>query len=454
MPLTTETASPPLPLPPGPRGSWLLGSLPEFRRDIPAFYERLARQYGDVAGFRLGPRRLCLLSHPDLIEQFLTSPSKDLIKRTYVLNLLVPVLGNGLLTSEGDFWLRQRRLIQPAFHRQRLTAYGEEMVACTLRTLDRWRDGETRDLHAEMMALALEIAGRAFFGADVSGDAGKVGEALEAVMEHFLARWETLLPLPLWLPTPVNRRFKRALARLDAIVYQLIRQRRESGGGGDDVLSLLLRARDEGDGTGMTDRQVRDEVMTLLLAGHETTANALAWTWYLLATHPEQEARLLAEVNAVLGGRPPTPADVPRLPFCERVVLESLRLYPPAYGFGREAARDFALGGYRIPRGTTVIVSQWVVHRDGRFFDDPLTFRPDRWADGLAARLPRYAFFPFGGGPRVCIGNTFALLETALVLATIVPRFRFELVPGQTVVPKATVTLRPAQGIKVVLRRR
>jgi cytochrome P450 len=442
------------PLPPGPRGNWLLGSLPEFRRDMLGFYERCARTYGDVSSFGLGPgRRLCLLRHPDHIEHLLTTAAKDFGKRTYVLNLLLPVLGNGLLTSEGDFWLRQRRLMQPAFQRQRIAGYGQSMVDRTLRMLDRWRDGETRDLHADMMRLTVEIAGETLFGADVAADAEEVGEVLDVVMHNFLARWESPLPLPAWIPTPTNLRLRRAIRRLDRVVYRIIRQRRASTRESDDLLSLLLRAHDEGGGS-MTDRQLRDEATTLFLAGHETTANALSWTWYLLASHPEAEAKLHAELSAALQGRPPTVADLPRLPYCEHVLLESMRLYPPAYGFGRLALRDVEIGGFRIPRGTTVIVSQWVTQRDPRFFEEPLAFRPERWADDLQKRLPRYAYFPFGGGARVCIGNGFAMMETALVLATVVPRYRFRLVPGHAVTPRPVVTLRPANGVLAVLEKR
>jgi cytochrome P450 len=440
------------PLPPGPRGNWLLGSLLEFRRDLLGFYERCARDYGDCVAFRLGSRRVYLLSHPEHIEYLLATGARNFAKRTYVLNLLLPLLGNGLLTSDGDFWLRQRRLMQPAFGRQRIAGYSQAMVSRTLGMLERWRDGETRDLHAEMMRLTLEIVGETLFGADVSGDAQEVGEVLEVAMHNFIARWESALPVPAWLPTPGNLRYRRALRKLDRVIYRIIHQRRAEGGRGEDLLSLLLRAHDEGGG--MTDRQLRDEATTLFLAGHETTANALSWTWYLLARNPEVEAKLLAEVQNVLGGRPPTVADLPRLPYCERVVTESLRLYPPAYGFGRLAVRDCEVGGYRVPRGTTVIVSQWVTHRDPRFFEDPLAFRPERWAGDLHKRLPHYAYFPFGGGPRLCIGSNFAMLEAVLVLATVVARYHFTLLPDPPVVPRPVVTLRPAHGIFATLRKR
>jgi cytochrome P450 len=416
------------------------------------FYTHCAETYGDIVPFRLGFHRLCLVNHPDYIEQVITD-SKSYAKRTYVLKLLVPVLGNGLLTSEGDFWLRQRRLMQPAFHKQRIAAYGDIMVAYTQRLLDRWQHGETRDLHADMMRLALEIVGKTLFGADVAGDAHDVGDAMEVVMDTFIRRWESVLPLPPSFPTPANLHLKRTMRKLDAIIYRMIAERRQSGAHGNDLLSLLLRARDEDDG-GMTDLQLRDEAMTLFLAGHETTANALSWTWYLLAQHPEVERELRDELTAVLGGRAPTVADLPRLAYTERVLLEAMRLYPPAYGFGRVARVDTAVGDYRVPRGTTVIMCPWTTHRDQRWFARPLEFRPERWEGDFARLLPRFAYFPFGGGQRQCIGNTFAMMETTLVVATIVPHYHFTLVPGHPVVPRAVVTLRPAQGIRAVLSKR
>jgi cytochrome P450 len=442
-------------IPPGPKGSWLLGSLSEFRRDMLGFFTRLAREYGDCASYRLGNRHLCLVSHPDLIEHILTHGSKSFSKRTYVLQLLEPIVGNGLLTSEGDFWLRQRRLAQPAFSRQRIAEYGPIMVAVSQRYVDRLQPGESRDLHADMMRLALEIVTKALFDADVTSDAGEVGAALEVVMENFIRRWESLWQLPEWWPTPSNIRRRRAVRRLDAIVYRFIHERRQSGAAGNDLLSRLLQARDvAGDGTGMTDLQLRDELMTLFLAGHETTANAMAWTWYLLGQNPEKEAKLADELERVLAGRPPTVEDIARLPYTEAVVQESLRLYPPAYGFGRIASEDCQVGEFLIKKGTTAIMSQWVTHRDPRFFDEPDAFRPERWLDGLAKRLHRYAYFPFGGGARQCIGNTFAMMEAVLILATIVPRYRFVLVPGHAVVPRPVVTLRPEHGIKAVVEAR
>jgi cytochrome P450 len=402
---------------------------------------------------RFGPHRIFLISHPGPIEEVLVTQARHFIKH-FALRINPLVFGRGLLTSDGAFWQRQRRLIQPAFQRNKLAAFGPIMVAYTQRLMDGWPDGDTRDVVPEMMRLTLQIAAKTLFGAEVAEQAGDVGAALQVLQENFLARFNSIWPPPLWLPLPVNVRLRQAVRRLDDILYGLIRQRRDDGQGADDLLSLLLHARHEDDRTGMTDRQLRDEAMTLFLAGHETTALALSWAWYLLGSHPEAAARLHAEVDAVLAGRPATALDLPRLRFAEGVLLESMRLYPPAYVIGREAIHDCEVAGYQVPRGMTVLMSQWVVHRDGRFFDAPDMFQPDRWTGEQAQRLPKYAYFPFGGGPRVCIGNGFALMEGVLALATLAQRLRFTLAPGQVVEPWPTFTLRPRHGVRAILARR
>ncbi len=440
--------------PPGPPGHWLLGSLPEWRADILGFYMRCAREHGDIVSVRVLNRRVALVSHPDGIEEVLATKNRQFVKN-FAQRMLVPWLGNGLLLSEGDFWLRQRRLMQPAFHRERVAGYADTMVALTRRLLDSWRDGDTRDIHEEMTRLTLSIAARTLFDADIDDHASDISQALLLLMHDFNNRFRSLLAAPLWVPTPSNRRTRRGIVRLREVMDRIIAERRRSPGDRGDLLSILLQARDEeGDGGRMTDDQLRDEVMTLLLAGHDTTANALSWTWYLLATHPAVAERLAAEVRTVLGDRPPTAADLPALPFTERVVWESLRLYPPVYGFGREAVQDTAVMGYRIPKDWNVIMCQWVVHRDPRFFPDPERFDPDRWADGLAQTLPRYAYFPFGGGPRLCIGNNFALLEAVLVLATLAQGYEFTVDPERPVELLPAVTLRPRAGIWSQLKRR
>jgi cytochrome P450 len=438
-------------VPPRLKGEFLLGNLRDFRRDRLALFTRCARDHGDVVAVRLGHIPAVVLSHPDAIEQVLVTQSRNFIKH-FLLRMNRLLLGNGLLTSEGDFWLRQRRLIQPAFVRQSVLQYSDVMVAYAERLLAGWRDGDTRDLHVEMTRLTLEIAAKTLFDADVAGDAPEVGQALAVALARYERRIGGLYPVPVWLPTPGNRRLRRAVGRLDDIIFRFIRQRRESGSDRTDVLSLLLHARDE-DGSRMTDRQVRDEAMTLFLAGHETTALALTWTGYLLAQHPEVHDRLMVELREVLGDRAPAAGDLPRLRFTEHVVTESMRLYPPVYAFGREALHDCEVMGYHIPAGTTVFMSQWAMHHDPRWFHEPEKFLPERWADGLAQRLPKFAYFPFGGGPRLCVGNLFAMVEAVLVLATLARRFRFEVVPGQQIVPWPSMTLRPRYGLRVVLRR-
>ena len=434
-------------IPPGPPLVSLLGGhLDRFRTGRLDFFAETSRAYGDVVKVRFGHRRVYLVSHPDLIEEIVVAKNHNFIKH-FALRLNPLVLGKGLLTSEGDFWLRQRRLAQPAFTRNRIAAYGPAMVAAAQRVVASWRPGQKRDIMVEMMRLTLEIAAKTLFDAEVGGEAAAVVEALNVLQQQFLTRFNSLIPAPIWLPTPANLRQRRAVRRLDEIVYGFIRQRRAQNVVKNDLLTILLHARDEDDGTRMTDRQVRDEAMTIFLAGHETTALVLAWSWYLLARNPQAEETLAAEWRDLLGGRAPTVEDWPRLRYTDKVVLESMRLYPPAYVIGREALADCTIGGYHVPRGTTLLMSQWVVQRDPRFFDDPEAFRPERWTDAFQKALPKFAYFPFGGGPRLCIGNTFALMEMALVLPTIGQPFRFALEPGAIVKPQAFFTLRPSPGI-------
>jgi cytochrome P450 len=438
----------------GPRGRWLTGSLREFGGDRLAFLTHCAREFGDFVPFRLGPRRAYLVSHPDLIEEVLIAKNRQLHKH-FGLRYFRSLIGNGLLTSEGDFWLRQRRMIQPAFRPERLNTYAEVMVRLTERMLACWHEGDARDIHQDMAHLTLAIAAKTLFDVDASAEAEEVTSVLRVALRVSSERFGSFLPLPEWVPTPRNIRLKRAVRRMNGVISRLIEQRRSRPDRvGNDLLSTLLHARDVEDGTGMTEQQLRDEVMTLFLAGHGTTANALSWSWYLLATHREAEARLVDEIRSVLGERPVTPADLPKMPFLEGVMHESMRLYPPAYLIGREAMEDLHIGEHPVRAGETVFMSQWVVHRDPRFFDEPDAFRPERWAGGLMKRLPKYAYFPFGGGPRFCIGNTFALLELPLILATLAQRYRFTIDPTHEVKPWPAVTLRPENGIRAVLRRR
>jgi cytochrome P450 len=439
--------------PPGPTGHLLLGNLPEFRHDMLAFVTDCARTYGDMVAFRLGPRRCLLINHPDLIEEVLVTNARNFIKH-FALRMNPVLLGNGLLTSNGDFWLRQRRLAQPAFHKDRINAYGAVMVAFTERMLAGWRDGAIHDMHADMMQLTLEIVAKTLFDADVSARGHDVGEALQTALHYFSTRFKSLIRMPGFLPTPANRRLKKAVRRLDEIIFRMVDERRASGEDRGDLLSMLLHAQDEDDGSRMTNRQLRDEMMTLFLAGHETTAIALAWTWYLLASHPDVETKLVQELKREVGERSPMVADLPRLRYTESIVMESMRLYPPAYMFGREPIEACMVGGFEVPAGRTVFMSQWVTHRDPRFFDNPEKFVPERWAADKIKSLPKYAYFPFGGGPRICIGNNFAMMEAILILATMARQWRFALAPGHPVVPEPMMTLRPMHGIKGTVYRR
>jgi cytochrome P450 len=438
-------------IPPGPKGHFLIGHMLLILRDPLDFPTRCARDYGDVVRLRFGRMVTYLLSHPEHIELVLRGNHRN-FRKDKGTRLLSGALGQGLLTSEGDTWRRQRQLAQPAFQLDQVQKYGEVMVAYAQRLLQDWRAGEIRDVHADMMRLTLDVVARALFGTSVAGKAETVGRVLDVVMTYYagLMAW---FPWLRWVPTPGNRRFRQAIHDLDAVIYETIAQRRAGGPVGEDLLCRLLTIRDEA-GQGMTDRQLRDEVVTLFLAGHETTALALSYCFYLLATHPAAEARLTAELDEVLRGRPPTSADVSRLRYTEWVVKESMRLYPPAPGIGREALSDCEIGGYYVPRGTQIGLMQWVVHRDPRWFDDPEAFKPERWDNDLAKRLPRGAYFPFGDGPRICIGNHFAMMETVLVLATILQRYRLELAPGYKLELFPSITLRPKHGVQMVVRER
>ncbi len=442
--------------PPGPKGLPVIGNLLEFRKDKLAFFTRLVRDYGDVVRFRIGPRRVVLLSDPSMIEQVLVVQQRNFVKH-FVISLLKPVLGEGLVTSEGKFWLRQRRLVQPSFQRSQVESYGETIVSFTQRMLDTWQSGDRFDLHSEMMQLTLGIGAKALLDTELSSEFTAVANALNILMRDFTYRFEGLIRFPTSAPTLWNRRVKSHIRRLDQVIYRVISERRAGRLGGSDLLTRLMKAQDaDGEpssaGKEMSDLQLRDEVMTAFLAGHETTANALSWTWYLLAQHPEIESRLLSEVQSVLGGRTPTVADVPRLTYTEHVLTESMRLFPPVYAIGRRAVGPCEIGGFAVPADTTFLMSQWVLHHDGRYFEDPLEFRPERWENGLIKQIPKFAYFPFGGGPRACVGSSFAMLEAVLVLATMAQRYRLELVAKQQVVPWATVTLRPRFGIQVRCR--
>ncbi|HET6960554.1 MAG TPA: cytochrome P450 [Vicinamibacterales bacterium] len=417
------------------------------------FFTTLARTYGDVTSYRMAGEQLFLINEPRLIRDVLVTHNRNFTK-SRGLERSKRLLGQGLLTSEGAMHLRQRRLMQPAFHRDRVAGYGDLMVGYGDRMRRAWADGATLDISREMNRLTLSIVGKTLFDVDVEEQAATVGEALTAVMESF---WMTLLPFAdvlERLPVPKLRRARMARARLDAIIYRMIADRRSSGGDRGDLLSMLLAAQDEDDGRGMTDLQVRDEAMTIFLAGHETTANALTWTWFLLSGAPDIEARLHDEVARALQGRLPSVADLPSLPFVERVVTESMRLYPPAWIIGRRAIDEYRVGEYVAPPRSILVMSPYIMQRDERFYTDPERFDPDRWTPEFRAALPKFAYFPFGGGPRQCIGESFAWMELILLVATMTQQCRLRLVPGHPVVPQPLITLRAKHGVRMTVEKR
>jgi cytochrome P450 len=437
---------------PGPRqrypGQFALKTITEPLTFMPG----LQRDYGDVAGYHISGQPIVLLSDPELIRDVLVTHGKRFHKGRGLERAKI-LLGEGLLTSEDDFHLRQRRLAQPAFHRARVAAYGETMAAYAERRAAHWRHGETLDVSREMAAYTLAVVGKTLFDADIEGEAHDIGEALSAAIAVFHFSVLPLGELLMRLPIPAARRFKRGRDRLDATIYRMIAERRASGEDRGDLLSMLLLAHDtEGDGTGMSDLQLRDEAMTILLAGHETTANALAWTFYLLSQNPDVEHKLHEELDT-LGDAPLGAEDVARLPYTRAVIAESLRLYPPAWIVGRRVLDEYKLGPYTIAPRTIVLMSQWVVHRDPRWWPDAEAFTPERWLPGGsagAAERPKFSYFPFGAGTRVCIGEQFAWMESILALATIARKWKLRLAEGHPVVPQPIVTLRAKHGMRMV----
>jgi cytochrome P450 len=439
--------------PPGPPGLVGARTLYRFARDQLALLRDLADEHGDVVRLHLLGHEWYLINHPDDIEAIMIKHSRIMLRDAFA-EVLERVLGRGLLTSDGDLWKQQRKLMSQAFTPRRIGVYAEAMVRVTGAGLEPWRDGEVINLHQEMSRLTMEVVAEVLFGASVGpAEVHLVREAMETINEFLASSPEAMLKAPEWLPTPRNKRVKEATGQIDSLIYGIIARRR-AGEQRDDLLGTLLAAQDE-EGANMSDKQLRDEAVTLFLAGHETTALLLAHSLYLLSKHPVVARRLVAEIDEVLGGRRPTAADVKALPYTERVLKEVMRLYPPAWTTGREAAESLEIRGYLIPKGAQILMSPWVVHRDPRWFPNPEGFDPDRWEGERAQKLPRFAYFPFGGGPRICIGNHFAMTEATLMLAMILQRFRLELLPGQRLLLKPSVTLRQkGPGLLVRVRAR
>ncbi|MEQ1953625.1 cytochrome P450 [Mesorhizobium sp. CN2-181] len=437
--------------PPGPRGMVLLGNTLQFGRDELGFLTQTQRMFGDLVSYDFAGWPSLLVNSSDDIEQILVKDHRNFIKNRIVWRHVTALFGQGLLTAEGDLWQRNRRLAAPAFAGQQLQGYGPDIVALANETVRAWRAGDIRDVHSDMMALTLRIAAKAFMDCEVERDIADMDHAVQDLVVEMAARFKRPVKIPDWVPLPGHFRYRRAIATVERIIAQMIAKRRADGyQGRQDFLSRLMAAKDESEER-LSDSQLRDETVTLLLAGHETTALTLSWSLYLLGQNPAAARRLTAEVGETLGTNDATVESLPRLKFAESVILESMRLYPPAWAIGRESIGPFKLGGYDFAAATTVLISPWVLHRDPRNFDDPETFRPERWMDGLARRLPRFAYMPFGGGPRICIGQRFAMIEAVLILATIFRHFSVEWQRERPITLFPSITLRPREGVWVRL---
>jgi cytochrome P450 len=435
--------------PPGLQRNLWFYFFKRFRPENPiGLFQHLSRTFGDAVHYRLGYKHVIFLNHPEYIREILVVQNHKFVKERTVERMKM-LIGEGLITSEDPFHRTQRSLAQPAFYRQRISAYGNDIVgkACALRS--RWKNAQKFDILLEMMHLALDIVAKTLFDSDVAAEVDAISREVNAIMR--LYNFLVIVPFAETLqnyPLPGMRRFRRARARLDEIVYRMISEHRTGGRDRGDLLSMLLAARYD-DGSGMSDRQLRDEVMTIFLAGYETIANALTWTWYLLSQNPDMEHRFYQEVDSVLGGSEASFEDVAKLQYTEMVLAESMRLYPPAWAMGRTAVEDFSVGPYFMPRGTNIFLSQYVTQRDSRYFPDPERFDPERWRAEKKAVRPRFSYFPFGGGARQCIGESFAWMEGILVLATVAQRWRLRLVPGHPVEPQPLITLRPKYGMQM-----
>jgi cytochrome P450 len=444
---------------PGPRGNLVLGNARDFQKDIMTTLMKGWREYGDVVQYRgIGPLfPVFCLAHPDHAKHVLQDNNKNYPKTPFVDAKWHMVVGDGLICSTGDFWKRQRRLAQPAFHRQRVAAFAKLMTDATEEHLETWKEpgerGEILDLKPQMVHLTLNILARALFSADWAREAKAMGPAISIAIRHAYEGMEAFVSLPENLPTPANRRFKEARGTLDEIVYRLIAERRRSGIEANDLLGMLMSAVDvEETGESMNDKQVHDEVMTFIFGGHETVSSGLTWTFYLLSKHPIVARRLREELANVLGGRVPTVEDIPNLPYLSMVIQEAMRLYPPVWLISRTPTEDDEVGGYLIPAGSMVLISKYVIHRHPDFWENPDGFDPERFTPERIAARPRHAYFPFSAGPRKCIGDGFGVLEMQMVLATVLQRYQLDLVPGFPIIPQPGITLRQLYGLPMFLR--
>lgn len=441
-------------LPPGPEGIPFLGSLVDYFSDMLGFLTRVSEEYGDIVYYKLGTRKMYLLNNPDHIKDVLVTDNRN-FEKSRALKRTKIVLGEGLLTNEGEPHIKQRRTIQPVFHHQRIRSYGDVMAEYASKVGDDWQNGSVVNIHKEMMKLTLCIVSKTIFDSEMESESDEIGQCLTDLVTLFP---QMIFPYSEYLdglPLPSNKRFHKAKDKLDKIIYRLIDERRKNPGEKPDLLSMLLEAQDdEGDGAGMTDLQVRDEALTLFLAGQESTANSLVWTWYLISQNPQIEKKMYEEIDTALYGRLPTLDDLGKLSYTQNVFKEALRLYPPAWAVARQCKEDYEVGGYVIPAGADIFMSQYVVHRDPRLYKEPDRFIPERWESEETKDLPRFAYFPFGGGTRRCIGEPFAWMEGVILIATIASKWKMKLVPHQKIVPQALITIRPKNGMKMIVEKR
>ncbi|KHF39997.1 cytochrome P450 [Halalkalibacter okhensis] len=439
-------------VPKSPNGNWLTGHLKDFQKDPLGFLSSHSQDYKDITQIRFGPfTKVYVVSNPHLIKEILVTKQKSFIK-SHDLRVLRDVVGEGLLTSEKDVHLRQRRLIQPSFQHSHITNYATDMIETTQKYLEKWQDGHQYLMTDEMMNITLGIISKTMFSMDFDEGVKKIGKPIETYMKLAVKRMRSLAPFPLWVPTQRNREYKHSIESLNKVIYSIIDKRKQDQDVYHDLLGVLLNAKDEKDGLGMSDEQLKDELMTIFLAGHETTANALSWTLYLLSQNSEVEQRLHEEVERVIGNSPIEPKHYRDLQYTQNVIWESLRLYPPAYVIGREVDQDVDIGGYSLKKGDMILMSQYAIHRKEDYFEQPNAFIPERFENNFIRSIPTYAYFPFGGGPRVCIGNHFAIMEAVLVLACIAQRFRWKLAPDHHVIkPQPLITLRPKHGLRMIV---
>nr|WP_174734983.1 cytochrome P450 [Mesobacillus harenae] len=433
----------------------MTGHLKEFQKDPLVFMKTLANDYGEIVRFRLGPfQKVNLITDPELIKEVLVTKQKSFLKSSDVQSLKA-LIGDGLLTSEKELHMRQRRLIQPAFKKSHIMDYAQDMIVTTEKYIEGWEDGKEIEITEDMLNITLGIISKTMFSMELNEGYDLVGESVERAMKLAVRRMRSIIPLPLWVPVKRNREYKLAKQALDEVLFKIITSRREDTEVKDDLLGILMRARDDHDGTGMTDSQLRDELMTIFLAGHETTANALSWTLYLLSQNPEAEQKLYEELDEVIGEGTIAPEHFTGLSYTQNVISESLRLYPPAYVIGRQVDESVDIGDYHIKKGEMILISQYVMQRKPEYFEEPNEFRPERFENNFIKSIPAYAYFPFGGGPRVCIGNHFAFMEMVLVLACISQRFQLKpAFDASSIKTQPLITLRPKPGLPVVLKKR